>query len=109
MPMAVKCNLYLHACDTCLVFQGNNVKDIEKQLNEDFAKICDLFAGNKRSIHLFTILFPSKRKIKNLQKLEIICNIIRIKQHSLLTCLGCILEEALPGESMAFKGIIKVN
>ena len=41
MPMAVKCNLFLYAENTCLVFQSKNVKDIEKQLNEDFANICD--------------------------------------------------------------------
>ena len=40
MPMAVKCNLPLYANDTCLVFQID-VKDIEKQLNKDFANICD--------------------------------------------------------------------
>ena len=33
MSMAVKCNLFLYADDTCLVFQSKNVKDIEKQLN----------------------------------------------------------------------------
>ena len=37
MPMAVKCDLFLYADDTCLVFQSKNVKDIKKQLNEDFA------------------------------------------------------------------------
>ena len=35
MPMALKCNLFLYADDTWLVFQSKNVKDIEKQLNED--------------------------------------------------------------------------
>ena len=35
MPMALKCNLFLYADDTCLVFESKNVKDIEKQLNED--------------------------------------------------------------------------
>ena len=30
MPMAVKCDLFLYADDTCLVFQSKNVKDIEK-------------------------------------------------------------------------------
>ena len=39
MPKAVKCNLFLNADDTCLVFQTKNVNDIEKQLNEDFANI----------------------------------------------------------------------
>ena len=76
MPMAVKCDLFLYADDTCLVFQSKNVKDIEKQLNEDFANICDWFVDNKLSIHFGedktkSILFASKRKIKKLQKLEI--------------------------------------
>ena len=56
--------------DTCLVFQSKNVKDIEKQLNEDFANICDWFADNKLSIHFDEdktkpILFASKLKIKS--------------------------------------------
>ena len=45
MPMTVKCNLFLYADDTCLVFQSKNVKDMEKQLNEDFANICDWFVN----------------------------------------------------------------
>ena len=114
MPMAVKCDLFLYADDTCLVFQSKNVKDIEKQLNEDFANICDWFVDNKLSIHFGedktkSILFASKRKIKKLQKLEIIYNNIRIKQHSRVTYLGCILEETMSGESMANKLISKVN
>ena len=43
--MAVKCDIFLYADDTCLVFQRKNVKDIEKQLNEDFAKICKWFVN----------------------------------------------------------------
>ena len=77
MPMAVKCNLFLHADDACLIFQSMNVKDIELQLNEDFAHICDWFVDNKLSVHFGedktkSILFASKSKIKKLQKLEII-------------------------------------
>ena len=80
MLMAVKCDLFLYADDTCLVFQNKNVKDIEKHLNEIFANICDWFVHNKLSIHFGehktkSILFASKRKIKKLQKLEIIYNI----------------------------------
>ena len=114
MSIAVKCNLFLYADYTCLVFQGKNVKDIEKQLNEDLAHICDWFVGNKLSIHFGedktkSILFASKSKIKKLQKLEIIFNNIQIKQHSRVTYLGCILEETISGESMAHKVINKVN
>ena len=114
MPVAVKCNLFLYADDACLVFQSKNVKDIEKQLNEDFAHMCDWFVDNKLSIHFGedktkSILFASKSKIKKLQKLEIIYNNIRIKQHSRMTYLGCILEETMSGTSMAHKVISKVN
>ena len=85
MPMAIKCDLFLYVDDTCLVFQIKNVKDIEKQLNEDFANIRDWFVDNKLSIHFGedktkSIPFVSKRKIKKLQKREIICNKIRIEQ-----------------------------
>ena len=84
------------------------------QLNEDFANICDWFVGNKLSIRFgedktISILFASKRKIKKLQKPEIIYNNIRIKQHPPVTYLGCILEETMSRESMANKVIIKVN
>ena len=41
MLVAVKCNLFLYVDDACLVFQRENVKYIEKQLNEDFANIYD--------------------------------------------------------------------
>ena len=100
MPMVVKCNLFLYADDTCLVFQSRNVKDIEKQLNEDFANICDWFVDNKLSVQFGeektkSILFAAKCKIKKLQKLEIIYHNIRINQHSRVTYLGCILEETM--------------
>ena len=48
----------------------------------------------------------SKRKIKKLQKLETIYNNIRIKQHSRVTYLGCIVEETMSGHN---KVISKVN
>ena len=79
--MAVKCGLFLYVDDTCLIFQCKNVKGIEKQLNENFANICHWFVGNKLIIHFGedktkSILFASKRKIKKLQKLDIIYYII---------------------------------
>ena len=87
LPVAVKCDLFLYANDTWLVFQSKNVKYIEKQLNEDFANICDWFVDNKLSIHFGedktkSILFATKCKIKKPQKLEIIYKNIWIKQHS---------------------------
>ena len=92
----------------------SNDKDIEKPLNEDFANICDWFVDNKLSIHFGqyktkSILFASKRKMKKLQKLEIIYNNIRTNQHSRVTYLDCILDETMSGESMAHQVISKVN
>ena len=69
MPQAVKCELLLYADDTCLIFQHNDIKEIEIQLNKNFSLICDWFVDNKLSIHFGedkteSILFSSKRKVK---------------------------------------------
>ena len=79
------------------VFQNKNVKDIEKQLNEDFSNICTWFVDNKLSIYsgdkAKSIFFASKCKIKKLQKLEIIYNNIQIKQHSRVTYVSVYLRK----------------
>ena len=76
--------------------------------------IYDWFVDNKLSIYFGedktkSILFASKRKIKNLQKIEIIYNNIRIRYHSRVTYLGCILEETMSGESVGHIVISRVN
>ena len=114
MPQAVKSNLFLYADDSCLVFQGKDVTEIEKQLNEDFTNICEWFVDNRLSIHFGedktkSILFASKRKIKRVPKLKIKFNNIQIKQHSKVTHLGFILDETMSEESMALKVINKIN
>ena len=108
MPMAVKYNLFFICWQQCLLFQSKCVKDVEKQLNKDFANICDWFVDNKLSIHFGenktkSILFTSKRKIRKLQKLEIIYNNILIKQRSRMTYLGCMLEETIYVESVTLR------
>ena len=77
MLMAMKCNLFLYANNTCLVFQSGNVTDIEKQLNQDSANICDWFVDNKLSLRFGddktkSICFASKHQIKNVPNLDII-------------------------------------
>ena len=51
MPQAVNSNLFLHADDSCLMFQHKDVAEIEKVLNNDYENICDWFVDNKLSIH----------------------------------------------------------
>ena len=70
MPQAVKWEVLLYADDTCLIFQHNDIKEIEIQLNKKFSLICDWFVDNKLSIHFGedktkSILFSSKRKVEN--------------------------------------------
>ena len=72
-------------------------KDIKKQQNQDFTDTCNMLVDNKLIIHFGdknnkSILFPSIGKIKNIPKLDIICENFRIKQHSRDTNLSCILN-----------------
>ena len=114
MLQAVNSNLFLYADDSCLIFQGKDFIEIEKQLNRDFTNICEWFVDNRLSIHFAedknkSILFASKRKIKKVAKLKIKNKNIQIKQHSRVKYLGCILDETVLGESMALKVINKIN
>ena len=97
-----------------LVFQEQDVIETERQLHRDFKNICELFVDNRLNIHFGedktkSILFASKRKIKNIPKLKINYKNIQIKQHSKVKYLGCILDETMSGESMALKVINKIN
>ena len=114
MPQAVKCDLLLHADDTCLIFQHSDIKEIEIQLNKNLSLICDWFVDNKLSIHFGedktkSILFSSKRKVKKESPQNIQHKDKKIKQYSKVTYLGGILDETLSGESMATHVINKVN
>ena len=114
MPQSLNCELLLYADDTCLIFQHNDIKESENQLNKNLSLICDWFVDNKLSIHFGedktkSILFSSKRKIKKASSLNIQYKDIKIKQYSKVTYLGCILDETLSGESVAMHVINKVN
>ena len=114
IPQAFKSNLFLYAGDSCLIWQGKDVIEIEKQLNGDFTNIREWFVDNRLSIHFGedktkSRLFASKHKIKKVPKLKINYKNIQIKPYSKVTYLGCILDEAMSGESMALKVIKKIN
>ena len=114
MPQAVDCDLLLYADDSPLVFGDTNVNEIEKQLNRNFNSLCDRFVDNKLSIHFGedktkSILFGRKNKQTGRMKLDIRRGDIKIKQHTSVTYLGCILDENLSGESMATRILGKIN
>ena len=113
MARAVDCDLLLYADDSCLIFKDTDIEKIDTTLNRNFNSLCDWFLENKISIHFGedktkSILF-GRKKCKNLKKLNIRRGEINIKQHSVVTYLGCVLEENLSGESMATKVLGKIN
>ena len=114
MPQAIDCDLLLYADDACLIFSDKSVNDIEEQLNKNFYSLCDWFVDNKLSIHFGedktkSILFRKTNKHSGNKKLDIRRGDIKIKQHTSVTYLGCILDEDLSGESMATWTLGKIN
>ena len=68
LPQAVVSDSLLYADDTCIVFQHENVTEIEKQLLRDFSGLCDWFVDNKLSVHFGqdktkSTLFGTKHKL----------------------------------------------
>ena len=115
MARAVDCDLLLYEDNSCLIIRGSSIEQIESILNRNFNALCDWFVENKLSIHFGeyktkSILF-SRKKCKNLGKLDISIRRgdIKIKQHSKVKYLGCLLDENLSRESMATKMLRKIN
>ena len=93
---------------------GENIQKIEEQLNSDFTSLCEWFIDNKLSVHFGeektkSILFGTKRQLKDQRDLNLKYGDIEIKQHSRVTYLGCILDNILSGEHMAAKVLNTVN
>ena len=113
MARAVDCDLLLYADDSCLIFRDKDIEKTDSTLNRNLNSSCDWFLENKLSIHFWkdktkSILF-GRKKCKNLKKLNIKRGEIKIKQHSIVTYLGCVLDENLSGESMAAIMLGKIN
>ena len=84
MAKAVKCDLYLYADVSCLVYTGKKTKIIEENLNNNFNSLCNWLVENKLSIHFGkektkSILFGTKWRLKGGAKLEINRGGIKIK------------------------------
>ena len=94
MSNSVECDLFLYADDSCLVFTDPYLKTIETNLNKNFNSLCDWFVENKLSINFGedktkSIVFGSQKRLKNLDQLNIRRGDIKIKQHTIVTYLGC--------------------
>ena len=97
-----------------LMYQHGDITKVQKILNKDFKNICDWFVDNKLSIHFGddktkSILFVSKRRAKNIRKLNIRYKEINVKQQAQATYLGCVLDKSMSAEPMALKVVNKIN
>ena len=68
LPQASANDSLLYTDDSCIVFQHENVTEIEKQLLRDFSGLCDWFVDNKLSVHFGqdktkSTLFGTKHKL----------------------------------------------
>ena len=93
MPQAVNSEVLLYADDTCLIYMGENTQKIEEQLNSDFTSLCEWFIDNKLSVHFGeektkSVLFGTKRQLKDQRVLNLKYGDIEIKHHSRVTYLG---------------------
>ena len=114
MKQSVSSDLLLYTDDSCFIFPHKHVTEIERHLNNDFSNLCEWFLDNKLSINFGedktkSILFGSKRKLRQVGKLNITYHGIVIKQNSQVNYLVCILDETMSGAAMAFKTIKKIN
>ena len=95
LPQAVVSDSLLYANDTCIVFQHENINEMEKQLLRDFSSLCDWCVDNKLSVYFGqdkakSILFGTKHKYRNAKALNIVYNGTEIKQYENVKYLGCI-------------------
>ena len=89
------------------MYQHRDVNEIEQQLNNDFGNgsltINEAYTLQRIKPNLFflqvIVKFYLHVKYKN----------VKIKQHSLVTYRGCVLDETLCGEPMALKALNKIN
>ena len=109
MKQNVDCDLSLCADDSFLVYQHKDVKEIKRNLNNNFSNVF-----NKLSIHfgedkIKCALFCTKHRLNKVSSLEIKYGEIHIKQYHTVTYLGCLLNEIFSGELMALKFRNKTN
>ena len=85
-----------------------------KLKNNYFESICDWFVDYKLNTNFGnyrtkSTLFTTKFKIKKVRRLNIKYGDIKIKHHSKIKYLGCMEDEAMSVETMAFCIINKIN
>ena len=112
MHNSVSCKLILYADDYILLVPGNNVTYISNSLQLQLGLIRDWLSINKLSLHIGkteSILFGTKRKLNNCEKLNVICDGNLIESKINVKYLGLIIDETLSGTAIALNITAKNN
>ena len=112
MPSSVTCDLMLYADDSALIVAGRNVCEIEQRLSQEMISLSTWLESNKLSLHLGkteSILFATKRKLKRISKMNIVCNDVNIEGKESVKYLGATIDQSMSGKDMGLSVVSKVN
>ena len=112
MSISVKCKLLLYADDSALIVSGSDPQSIADVLSKELESCMQWLMDNKLSLHLGkteSILFGSKRKLKNVEHFDVKCGDITIKHEKSVNYLGVQIDNDLEGTSIVRGITSKVN
>ena len=101
MPISVNCDLLLYADDSALLYDGKDPAEIAAKLITELESCQQWLISNKLSLHLGkteSILFGSKRKLKDHCVFNVMCNNEPIKCTESVKYLGVTLDQCLSGQ-----------
>ena len=109
MSASLDCRLSLYADDSTLIASGKSVDSLSSFLTHQLESCSKWLVDNKLSLHVDkceSIIFGSKRKIKQCENFAVTCFGTPVRRVSSVKYLGVMLDENLDGEAHAC-GIIK--
>ena len=109
---SVNCKLLLYADDSALIVADKSLTVIEHRLSRELESIREWLIDNRLSLHLGkteSILFGSKRKLKNNKTIQVQCGNESLTCKSNVKYLGLILDQSLNGEITVDNVVKKSN
>ena len=112
MSASLDCRLSLYADDSTLIASGKSVDLLSSFLTRQLESCSKWLVDNKLSLHVDeceSIIFGSKRKIKQCENFAVTCFGTPVRRVSSVKYLGVMLDENLDGETHACSIIKKVS
>ena len=111
MSASLNCRLSLYADDSTLIASGKSVETLSVYLSSQLESCSKWLVDNKLSLHVDkceSIIFGSKRKIKECANFTVTCFGTPVRRVSNVKYLGVMLDENLSGETHASSILKKV-